>query len=85
MGLLNACLKKNNLELRISLRQTNIRVQYLSTITLVDFEFSKKSTDADSSHFYIIMRLLFSFFSRIFPKLIGVVSSFWAQKFCDRV
>jgi len=48
---LSKCMLKNKLELRISVRQTNIRVQHLATITSVDFEFSKKSPVADLTHF----------------------------------
>ena len=40
---------KNNLELRVSLRQTYIRVQYLPP-RHVYFEFLKKSTVADLTH-----------------------------------
>ena len=56
------CMFKNNIELRISLRQTDIRVQYLSIIASGDFEFSKKSIVADLTHFLLKMRILLMFF-----------------------
>ena len=56
------CTFKNNLELRISSRQTNTWVQYLSTSTSVVSEFSK-STVANLTHFSRKMRILFRFFS----------------------
>jgi len=50
---------KINLQVRISLRQTNIRVQYLSTIASVDFEFSE---NVDLTHFPRKLRIFLKVF-----------------------
>jgi len=57
------CMFKNNPELRISFRQTNIRVLYLPTITLVHFEF-QRNVQSLISHFSLKMCLLLKYITK---------------------